>query len=161
VLEAVAGLDGVELVLVGDGELHGRLRGQARELGVEGRVHFHGRIPNDELMRLIPSCDVLVSVNDYGGVSKVELEAALSGMPIITNAHPLEVEPELLGTACVVVSGDAQSYAEAIARLLASEPLRADLGARVRAAAEAEASPEASERAVVDLYRSLMATVRR
>jgi glycosyltransferase involved in cell wall biosynthesis len=156
VLDAVARLDGVELVLVGDGELHERLKAHASALGVNGRVQFHPRIPNADLMRLIPECDILVSVNDYGGVSKVELEGALSAMPIVTNAHPLEQEPELLGDACVAVRGDARSYEEAIAALLADEHRRADLGRRVRARAQAEASPERSEQAVVELYRELL-----
>jgi glycosyltransferase involved in cell wall biosynthesis len=157
VLDAVARIDGVELLLVGDGELHDDLRERARALRVEERVRFLPRIPNAELMQLIPECDVLVSVNDYGGVSKVELEAALSAMPIVTNAHPLESEPELLGDACVVVSGDADSYENAIRALLADERRRAELGGRVRAIAETEASPAASEQSVIELYRGLLA----
>lgn len=158
VLEAVARIEGVELVLVGEGELHDRLRLRAAELGIDDRVRFHPRIPNADLMRLMPECDVLVSVNDYGGVSKVELEAALSGMPIVTNRHPLEDEPELLGSSCVAVAGDADSYEAALRGLLADERLRATLGEGVRANAVAEASPERSEQAIVALYRELLAT---
>jgi glycosyltransferase involved in cell wall biosynthesis len=156
VIDAIARLPGVELVLVGDGELHEALRARAAQLGVADRVHFHRRVPNAELMRLLPQCDVLVSVNDHGGVSKVELEGALTGMPIITNAHPLEAQPELLGDACLAVAGDARSYEEALRALLADEGQRAALGRAVRARAESEASPSRSEGAVVDLYRRLL-----
>jgi glycosyltransferase involved in cell wall biosynthesis len=156
VIDAVSQLPGVELVLVGDGDLHAGLMARATRLGIEERVRFHRTVPNAELMRLLPQCDVLVSVNDHGGVSKVELEAALTGMPIVTNAHPLEDTPELLDEACVTVAGDARSYEGALRGLLADERRRAALGRAVRANAELEASPSRSERAVVDLYRGLL-----
>jgi glycosyltransferase involved in cell wall biosynthesis len=156
VIDAISRLPGVELLLIGDGELHEVLRARAAHLGIADRVHFQRRVPNAELMRILAQSDVLVSVNDHGGVSKVELEGALTGMPIVTNAHPLEAEPELLGDACVAVAGDARSYEAALRDLLADEECRAALGRAVRANAESQASPSRSEAAVVDLYRGLM-----
>jgi glycosyltransferase involved in cell wall biosynthesis len=132
VIDAIARLPGVELLLIGDGDLHEALRRRAAKVGVSDRVHFQKRVPNAELMGLLPKCDILVSVNDHGGVSKVDLEAALTGLPIVTNAHPSEEVPELLGEACVAVAGDAGSYEAALRDLLADERRRAALGRAVR-----------------------------
>lgn len=156
VLHAVSRIDGVELLLIGDGELHDALRRRAVDLDIADRVTFERRVPNSELMRLLSASDVLVSVNDYGGVSKVELEGALAGLPIVTNAHPLEDEPELLGDACIAVAGDAGSYEAALRALLSDEARRGALGREVRRRATAHASPQGSEEAVVSLYRSLL-----
>jgi glycosyltransferase involved in cell wall biosynthesis len=155
VLDALEGLQGVECTFIGDGPLHGELVERARALGLHDRAHFVPAVPNQELARTLQDYDVLVSVNDYGGVSKVELEAALAGMPIITNRHPLEQEPEILGTACLVVDGDSQSYRDALSRLLDDEDLRMRLGEQVREKARA-IRPEIMEERYVALYRELL-----
>ncbi|HET6865331.1 MAG TPA: glycosyltransferase family 4 protein [Solirubrobacteraceae bacterium] len=155
VLEALESLPGVQCTFVGDGPLHGELVERARGHGLDDRAHFVRALPNDELRRTLPDYDVLVSVNDYGGVSKVELEAALAGMPIITNRHPLEDEPEILGAACLVVDGDAESYRDALRRLIDDEDLRIRLGEQVRENAGA-IRPEIMEQSYVALYRDLL-----
>ena len=154
VLDALAKLPGAELTLIGDGALHDALRAQAARLGIADRVEFIRSMPNAELCRRLAEYDVLISVNDHGGVSKVELEGALIGMPTITNAHPLEAEPEVLGSNCVVVAGDAASYEYGLGALLADEERREELGVGLREAA-APVRPKATEAAYVSLYREL------
>jgi len=157
VLQALAELPEVKLTLIGDGPLHDEAVDLAQRLGLSARCQFPRSMPNDRLCRSLADHDVLISVNDYGGVSKVELEAALTGMPVVTNAHPQEEHPEVLGDACLAVSGTPLSYAEAIRRLLADERLRAQLGQTVRANAEA-VRPETMEERYVALYTELLQT---
>lgn len=155
VLKALASLPSVHCTLVGNGPLHEAVVRFAEQVGVAERCEFIRAIPNDRLCRSLRDYDILVSVNDYGGVSKVELEAALAGMPIVTNAHPLEDAPEILRDSCITVAGDAESYAEALTRLLGDASLRAELGKGVRHNA-AEARPELMEDRYVALYRELL-----
>jgi glycosyltransferase involved in cell wall biosynthesis len=156
VVEALAALPEVRCTFVGRGPLHQPLVELARQLGMAARCTFSESLSNDELCSTLREHDAVISVNDYGGVSKVELEAALTGMPIITNAHPQEEAPEILGDACVTVSGDAASYRGALRRLLGDEELRARLGEEVRRNAEA-AEPGLMEQKYVDLYREVLA----
>lgn len=154
VLEAVADLPDVDLTLIGDGSLHDALRERARQLGIAHRCEFVRAVPNDSLCLNLCDYDVLISVNDYGGVSKVELESSLIGMPVITNRHSAEGEPELLSPHCATVEGDARSYHAALERLLGDAELRKRLGRGLRETAEA-IRPERTEQAYVDLYREL------
>jgi glycosyltransferase involved in cell wall biosynthesis len=154
VLEAVAQLPEIDLTLIGDGSMHDALRERAEQLGIADRTEFVRAVPNDALCLNLRDYDALISVNDYGGVSKVELESSLVGMPVITNRHPAEDEPELLGQNCITVDGDAESYRAALERLLGDAELRERLGTGLREAAAA-IHPERMEQAYVDLYREL------
>jgi len=155
IVEALAGIPGAHCTFVGDGPLHEATVALAQRIGVIDRCEFLRAVPNDDLCRSLSGYDVLVSVNEYGGISKVELEAALVGMPIVTNKHPQEPAPEILGEACLTVAGDPRSYRDALQRLLTDEPLRAELGRTVRHNARA-VRPAQMEEKYVALYRSLL-----
>ncbi len=51
------------LVVGGTGPDEGRLRGLARDLGLDGRVRFAGFIPEDRLWDYVASCDLFVHPN--------------------------------------------------------------------------------------------------
>jgi len=155
VLAALARIPDLECVLVGDGELHDQLVAQAESLGIAARCRFVRRLPNDELVAGLRDHDAVVSINDHGGVSKVELEAALTGMPILTNPHPLEERPELLEDDCVVAGPGPDSYEDGLRTLLSDEGLRERIGTALRRRAEQVARPERAEHAVAELYREL------
>jgi glycosyltransferase involved in cell wall biosynthesis len=124
-------------------------------LGIADRCAFRRSVPNDELCRSLKDYDMLISVNDYGGVSKVELEAAHVGLPVITNRHPQEAEPEVLGANCIVVEGDAGSYGAAIKRLLGNTALRQGLGTALRRSAS-HLTSDRMEQAYASLYREIV-----
>jgi hypothetical protein len=75
-------------------------------------------------------------------------------MPVVTNEHPREEEPELLGGHCLTVQGDAPSYADALRTLLADDALRERLGRGLRDAAQV-ADPTRAEAAWVALYHDV------
>lgn len=55
----------------------------------EGIAHWHGRISSDEVLDLLINSDVFVLPSYYPeGIPKVLIEAAASGMPIITTNTP-------------------------------------------------------------------------
>jgi glycosyltransferase involved in cell wall biosynthesis len=155
VIAALAGLPNVHCTLIGDGDYHNRLRQLAADLDVQGRCDFRRSVANDELCRTLKDYDILVSVNEYGGVSKVELEAAHVGMPILTNGHPLEAEPEVLGRNCLVVSGDSQSIENGLKRLIGDDNLRRTLGAALRGSV-AHLSSANMEESYTALYREIL-----
>ena len=153
-IEAVGLLPEVDLTLIGTGEYSGMLRQLADKLGIEKRCHFLPSLSNDELCAGLKDFDIFVSVNDYGGVSKVELEAAQVGMPMITNSHPFEAEPEVLGKNCLVVEGSVGSYVKALQQLISDSKLREALGIGLRNSVSG-LIPDEMESDTVDLYESL------
>jgi glycosyltransferase involved in cell wall biosynthesis len=64
-LRAVSRLEGVELVIVGDGDLRTELEDLAAELGILDRAHFEGRVDHGEVPEYIATFDV-----GYGVVSE-------------------------------------------------------------------------------------------
>lgn len=71
------------VTLVGDGPERVALAGLARELGVEGRVRFHGPAEPDDLPALLAEHDVLVHLSDYETFGLTVVEAALTGTPVV------------------------------------------------------------------------------
>ena len=155
-IEALRSLPEAELTLVGKGGITDDLKRKAKEWGVAERCLFLDSMPNAELCEKLHTYDMLVSINSYGGVSKVEIEAALAGLPIVTNAHPMEKRPELLGERCVTTDGSPASYAEAVRKLAGSRELRESTGKGVRENARV-VSPDRMERKLVETYRELLA----
>jgi glycosyltransferase involved in cell wall biosynthesis len=90
IIQAVAELKkkGVELHvdIVGDGPLKDQLILLTKELNVDDRVHFLGRIPNEELPKFIAKCPLYISTPITEGASSSLMEAMASGcFPIVSD----------------------------------------------------------------------------
>ena len=84
-LGALAGVDGVELDLVGDGPAAPRIRALVRRLGVDTRVRFHGLRPRADVLLHLARADVLVLPSEYEGLSHALLEAAAAGLACVAS----------------------------------------------------------------------------
>lgn len=71
------------LEIYGDGPLKSELQALARRLGVNGKVTFHGNVPNIEVLRAMSAADVLVHASFREGISWTILEAMAHGVPVI------------------------------------------------------------------------------
>jgi glycosyltransferase involved in cell wall biosynthesis len=82
-IEALAGLEGATVTVVGTGSFESTLRRLARRLRLRDRVHFTGQIPRAELNNIYSSHDVFVfpSLHDSGGMAV--LEAMSAELPVI------------------------------------------------------------------------------
>lgn len=130
-LQALAEPDGrgVRAVIGGEGEDLSRLTAMARQLGVDSRVQFVGRLREDELLDHYASCRAVFFTplqEDYGFVT---VEAFASGKPVITcsdSGGPAElVTHDRNGLVC---DPSAASLAGALQRLRDDEPLATRLG---------------------------------
>ena len=132
ILQALAQPDGqmVKCVIAGEGEDRERLERLARELRVESRVVFAGRLSDDDLVTHLARCRAVVfppKREDYGFVT---VEAFASGKAVITatdSGGPLEFVRS--GENGLVATPDAVGMARAFSQVTASVELARRLGA--------------------------------
>jgi glycosyltransferase involved in cell wall biosynthesis len=150
-LDALAGVDGVSLTLVGEGPLEGALKQQARELGVDAR--FLGRMPHERLPELMARAEAFAMPSHYEGHPKALIEAMACGLPVLGADVPGVHDVVEDGRTGVLAAGTgAADIRSALERLLA-----ADREAMGRSAREA-AGQYALDR-IVELELDVLATV--
>ena len=116
-------LPGLDLRLAGSGALEPELRRRVAELGLEGAVHFLGRV--SPVQPLLESAGIVVVPSLGEGFGMVALEAMERGRPVI--ASDVGGLPEIVvdgETGLIVPNGDDAALAAAIVDL-AQDPVRA------------------------------------
>lgn len=123
----------VRMVIGGEGEELARLRVLARELGLDARVTFTGRLGEAELVDHLARCRGVVFVpksEDYGFVT---VEAFASGRPVITatdSGGPAELVRDAVNG--FVTPPEPRALARAFAALMDSPSDAARMGAQGR-----------------------------
>jgi glycosyltransferase involved in cell wall biosynthesis len=145
----------VDFVIVGDGPLRPEVERQIAELGLAGRVHLLGEIP--DARRLLESFDVFVLSSMIEGMPNVLLEAMAAARPVVvTRAGGM---PEIVTderTGLLVPIADPGALARAVLRLLCDPAEARRLGRAGRAVVEERYSAEAMGRRYAELYESLL-----
>lgn len=91
-----------------------------------GDISFLGYVPDQDLEALYGAADLFVYPSAYEGFGLPVLEAMACGTPVITSDR--SSLPEVVGDAGITVDPvDTTELAEAIARVISSEQLRADM----------------------------------
>ncbi len=130
--EALAAVDGVTLLIAGDGDERGALERRASELGLGERVRFLGPQPRDRVVELFRAADASVLSSSWENFPHTVVEALSAGTPVLATrvgGVAEVVQDDVNGL--LVDSGDAAGLAAAIRRYFADEALRD----RLRAAA--------------------------
>ncbi len=121
------------LVIAGDGDLRSDYAAQARAQGIADRVHFLGRVSDEDLAKLYRSCDVVAfpSLHRAEAFGLVALEAQACGKPVVASALPgVRIIVQHEQTGLLVEVGRVDDLAQALQRILRDESLRQRLGAR-------------------------------
>lgn len=155
IIDAVAALPGVELLLIGDGDLHDALVRRAADSGAGDRIRFERSMPNHRVLEELRNADLYVYSSINYEISKTCIEAAITGLPVVINDRNGDPAEELRGGHFRLVSDAKDAYRQAIEQLAADEAARAELGRRARAHAERHWAPEAMERRVAEIYAQL------
>ncbi|MBI5648946.1 MAG: glycosyltransferase family 4 protein [Chloroflexi bacterium] len=129
------------LVMVGENQnevfhsYFSTIKNQVDALGIADRVIFTGYLPDDELVVLLNRATVLALPSLMEGFGLPALEAAACGCPVTaTTASPL---PDLLGAGGLYIApSDAPGWHDALARVLQSRELRAQMRVAGLAAAQ-------------------------
>jgi glycosyltransferase involved in cell wall biosynthesis len=125
------GFQDAQLVMVGDyrGDVFltyfGTVKAAVQRAGIGEQVIFPGFVPDEELASLLNVSTVLVLPSLMEGFGLPAIEAAACGCPVIATRHsPL---PDLLGDGAVYMTPGANELEEALARVLSSASLRAEM----------------------------------
>jgi colanic acid/amylovoran biosynthesis glycosyltransferase len=128
-----------EYDIIGQGPLRATLEGLAREVGLEGRVTFHGGQARERVSELRENAHILLapsvtaSDGDQEGIPVAIMEAMASGMPVISTIHTGIPELVVDGiTGYLAKERDADGLAEAISRLLSERPRWPTMGREAR-----------------------------
>lgn len=84
--------DQVRMVVVGVGSDARRLRAIAGDLGISARVHFAGRVPNDDVWRWQRTAQVAVCLSAHEAFGLTVVEAAVAGARVIASDIPAHRE---------------------------------------------------------------------
>jgi len=157
-LRAFARLDGkVRLCIIGGGALAEPLRQLAQQLAVAERVEFVGPVTDTAPWYGRFAVFALSSRTEQMPIAM--LEAMACGLPVVATdvGDVRAILPPEAGP-CIVRAGDPPALADALQRVLADAPLRAQLGRANRGVAEANHDGNRCLQRFLDLYA---ATARR
>jgi glycosyltransferase involved in cell wall biosynthesis len=130
-LRALVQLPDVQLDLVGEDTLGGAMQRLAEELGVSGRVTFHGFQPSDHLATFYGSAHLNVVTSHHEAANVTMLEAACAGRPTVGTrvGYVADWAPE---RAVAIGTRDPRALADAIGALLRDADRRQRLAAAAR-----------------------------
>jgi glycosyltransferase involved in cell wall biosynthesis len=155
-IHAIAHLDGVHVVLAGEGPDRTSLQVLAKELGLAERVSFLGFKNQSELPALYAAADILVLPSEYEAFGLVVNEAFACGTPaLVSDACGAAGDLVIDGvTGYSFPAGDVEGLADRLARLrsTAGELERLGLGAAERIA---DWGPQQSLDATIDAVQSI------
>lgn len=145
--------------IIGDGAMRPELEQQAKALGIQDRVSWHGMIAGAS--RLLPALDVLVLSSRTEGTPMVLLEAMSAGIPIVTTA--VGGVPDMLTSdeALLVPRDDPDALALAVASALADPSGAALRASRARGRVERDYSVPSWVEKHISLYREVVDERRR
>ena len=123
IIKAIQGLENVQLIIAGEGELRDRL---FSEVLSDMSVNFLGAIPHQEIIDLMYICDLYLQPSEFEGQSNSLLEAISCGAAVISSNIPPQVEVLLDdGVRCGEIVNDFEptSWNRAIYKVLNSETI--------------------------------------
>lgn len=159
-LEALRRVPG-KLLIVGTGPLEREWRGRAAELGVAGRVVFHGHATADQIAGAYRAATALwfPSIARSEGFGLVQVEAMAGGCPVINTAIPGSGVPWVCrneSEGLTVPVNDPEAFAAAANRLLTEPGLRERLGKAGRERAVAEFDHRVMAERSLAIYRGVL-----
>ena len=148
-LAAVARVDGVELLVLGDGPERRSLERRADELGIAARVRFLGAGTREDVVTMFRAVDAALLTSAWENLPHTVLEALAAGTPVIATAVGGVPEVVLDGeNGLLVPAGDVDAIASAIERIVRDDELRASLAARAPVSVEELSEPRILRRIV-------------
>jgi glycosyltransferase involved in cell wall biosynthesis len=143
--------------VIGEGPELENLKRHARELGLEDRTRFVGRVSRSEIPRYFAACDAFVLASLHEAAGNVLLEAMASGRPVVCTASGGPPEYVRNGeTGFVVPPRDPAALAEKLRWLLDHAEARDLMGRSGRLLAEREMGYDRMIGKFLAVYRGVL-----
>ena len=124
-LAALARVDGVTLLIAGEGDQRAPLERRTAELGLTDRVRFLGPQPRQRVIELFKAADAVVLSSSWENFPHAVVEALAAGTPVLATAIGGVAEVVHDGeNGLLVPAGDADALAGAVRRYFADGALR-------------------------------------
>lgn len=123
----------VQFDLIGDGPERQRILYTIQDLGLEERVHLHGRLEPEEVRNRLQHADAFLLSSVSEGISNAVLEAMACGLPVVTTdcgGMREAVTNNVEG--CVVPVRNPKAMSQALATLREDPELRMRMGQAAR-----------------------------
>jgi len=156
-LEAIAQVDGVTLVLAGEGPDRSQLETRARELGLGSRARFLGGTSREGVLRLFRAADAALLSSAWENFPHAVVEALAVGCPVIATA--VGGIPEVVRdgeNGLLVPPGDPEALAGALRRFFDDDELRRRLAAAASESVAAYTEEAVFTRIEEELTRAAM-----
>jgi glycosyltransferase involved in cell wall biosynthesis len=140
-LDVVSRLDGVQLVIAGDGPLRKDMEEQIRRLNIADKVNLMGNIRREDVPDLLQAGDAFLQTSTYEGQSNTVLEGLAAGVPMVLHDVPEQretIEDPVTG----VLAGELVPLNDTAGWVAAIERLRGDRAARDDATRQARRQTE-------------------
>lgn len=148
-------VDGVRLVVVGDGPERGTLEQLSRSLAIDEIIDFVGIA--DDVAPYLRDADVFVLPSHAEGLSNALLEAMAVGLPVIVSNVPGNADVVEHGrTGLVFEVGNASELAASLVRVLHDDDLRNRLGMAARGSVDDSYSLDEVAGRYIELYDELL-----
>lgn len=154
-LRAMVRLPGVHLAVIGDGSLRGHLEELAKSLGIAQRTHFTGWWT--DIPTALRDLDIVALTSRNEGTPVALIEAAAASKPVVaTDVGGVSSVVANGRSGYLVEPGGVPRVADMLGRLVASEFLRTQFGARGRAIALERFTEARATEAMSALYEDLI-----
>lgn len=155
-IRAIAQLEGVRVVILGEGGQRVALEKLATELGVKERVFLPGWVDNPRAH--LPEFDIFAMPSRSEGFPLAVVEAMLASLPVVATRVGSVAEAVKNGeTGFVVDKDDVDGFSNALRRLRDDTVLRDRLGKRGREIAQRNFTVEQMVKRYENLWRELVA----
>lgn len=121
------------LVIAGDGEERHNLEELTNQLGMQEKVHFLGKVSEQQKVRLLQQAWVFANPSMIEGWGITSIEAAACGTPVVASDVPgLRDSVQNPHTGFLVPYGKAEAMAERIEEIIVNEELRSFMNEQAR-----------------------------
>jgi glycosyltransferase involved in cell wall biosynthesis len=160
-IRAAASLDRTRILVVGEGQIGGRLRGLAESMGLSDKVRFLGSVSEPKIRSLFSTCDCLClpSIERTEAFGLVLLEAMVFGKPVVASDIPGSGVGWVVKhgeTGLLVDPGNHVDLSGVLRRMLGNPNMLAEMGEAGRKRFEALFRIEAIASNVTRLYQSCL-----
>lgn len=154
-LQAVARLDDVHVVLVGDGDDRPALEAESGRLGLTGRAHFIGW--ELDIAAVMGDLDVVALTSRHEGTPVALIEALAARRPVVaTDVGGVRFVVEDGVTGLLAPARDPQAFAERLGQALGDPAGAAQMAARGRDQVRTRFSGDRLVNDIADLYSELV-----